>query len=114
MYSTLKIGWLAVAAVLLLALATPTRAAVRPDDRAGVRGVGVAAATAATRPDDRPGIRGSGSGTALGGSHAAPESGTGFDWTSAGAGAGAAGVVVLLLAGALTLRKGLRREEASV
>jgi hypothetical protein len=50
---------LALVAVAMLAPAVAT-AGVRPDDRAGIRGIGatVSAASAAVRPDDRAGIRG--------------------------------------------------------
>src|SRR6266511_3652380 len=52
-----RIGALALVVVASLAFALPAVAAVRPDDRSGLRGVGVASASQ-VRPDDRPGFRG--------------------------------------------------------
>ena len=43
--------------VVALALASSAFAAARPDDRAGIRGVGVASGSASVRPDDRSGFR---------------------------------------------------------
>jgi hypothetical protein len=115
MYATIRAGSLALMVFALLALAGPTGAAIRPDDRAGVRGLARPVPTTQMRPDDRPGFRGIApdSSTELANGHALRGTASGFDWTSAGAGAGAATAVVLVLAGALTVRRGHRRVEAS-
>ncbi len=142
-----RIGALALVVVASLAFALPAVAAVRPDDRSGLRGVGVASASQ-VRPDDRPGFRGlsvtnvptsvrsddradfRGIGVsdsaALRPDDRAGFRGTdlltiaptvanlhpdnGFDWPAAGAGAGSATALMLLLTGAaLILRRNYRR-----
>jgi hypothetical protein len=133
----MKVATLGGALVASLALAVPAPAAIRPDDRSGVRGVPTLSATvgvrpddragfrgavgtsplASVRPDDRPGFRGIArmpGTTALGGNRSVAGADSGFDWTAAGAGAGIATTVVLLLAWALTLRRNHQRAEASV
>jgi hypothetical protein len=111
-----------------LALAVPALGATRPDDRPGLRGPGGTALTESLRPDDRPGIRGVGvvAATVLrpddrpgvrgieAAAVAAPTSvlvtAEGFDWSAAGAGAGGAtGLIALLGAAALTVRRSHRR-----
>jgi hypothetical protein len=135
-HSPMKVVTLGCALVASLALAVQSPAAIRPDDRSGVRGVAAASATvgvrpdyragfrgtvvasplASVRPDDRAGLRGvvrEPYAIALGGQRSVPGTDGGFDWTAAGAGAGTAMTVVLLLAWALTLRRSHRRAEAS-
>jgi hypothetical protein len=120
-----------------LPLAELTSSAARSDVRAGVNGVGIAAAP--RRPDDRAGFRGIDP-PAVAPTIAHPHPGasprpddragplrepsvvassaqpsllgtdTGFDWVAAGAGAGSAtGLILLLTAAALTLRRNHRR-----
>jgi hypothetical protein len=137
MNSTKKAATLGCALVALLAPAAPAQAAIRPDDRSGMRGVPAAPAAVDVRPDDRAGFRGAAVVTsplasmrpddragfrgivrnpytiALSGHRPVPGTDSGFDWTAAGAGAGTATTVVLLLALALTLRRSHRRAEAS-
>lgn len=60
MYSKMKIGAAALAALAFLALAVPALAGIRPDDRSGIRGAGQGTAAVNVRPDDRPGLRGVG------------------------------------------------------
>ena len=106
------VGALAVLAVASLLLALTASAAVRPDDRAGVRGAGSPLAPATVRPDDRPGIRGAGV-EARAVFVAGPQAGRpadGFDWNAAGAGAGVATAVVLLLGWPLIMRRTQRAD----
>jgi hypothetical protein len=92
------------------ATSSPTQ--VRPDDRAGVRGVGSTGLVGSVRPDDRAGIRGTG-----GTSYAAPVATSRaevasdrFDWSSAGVGAaGAFALTMLLTGGVFSLRRIHRR-----
>jgi hypothetical protein len=96
------------------ATSSPTQ--VRPDDRAGVRGVGRTGLAGSVRPDDRAGIRGSG-----GTNYAAPVATSRaevasdrFDWSSAGAGAaGALALAMLLTGGVLSVRRIQRRPGAA-
>jgi hypothetical protein len=105
-------------------------APVRPDDRSGVRGVSVAnvpasvraddradlpaigsTQSAAFRPDDRAGFRGTYLRTAAP-TVASLQSDNGFDWSAAGAGAGSATALMLLVFGAaLILRRNSRRAD---
>lgn len=114
------------------ALVTPNALAQRPDDRAGMLGVGAAVVSSSTRPDDRAGVRGPGSvgslrsavrpddlaGTRGPGSIpavlvASSSSGDGFDWSDAGVGAvGAVGLALLLLGGLQLAARG-RRDHAA-
>jgi hypothetical protein len=56
--STMRSVGVAISVTLtVLAVALPASAAVRPDDRAGVRGVGATPAKTHFRPDDRAGVR---------------------------------------------------------
>jgi hypothetical protein len=60
-YSTIRrVGAPALAVMVSLAFALPAVGATRPDDRAGLRGVGAASEPGPVRPDDRPGLRGVG------------------------------------------------------
>lgn len=110
------VGALAVLVIASLTFALTASAAVRPDDRAGVRGAGSALAAVTLRPDDRAGIRGAGSDVrAI--SVAGPQAGgpaDGFDWSAAGAGAGVATAVVLLLSWALIVRRNQRGADVPV
>jgi hypothetical protein len=110
--TTRRLGVLALSVLASLVLALPAWAAVRPDDRAGLHGVGVSPAPAQTRPDDRPGFRGAGRQaglTSFSSNHAVPGTESGFDWAAAGAGAGTATALVLLLTWSLTFRRNQRR-----
>src|SRR3954454_22468210 len=73
---------------------------VRPDDRAGLRGVGDVVVSV-SRPDDRAGVRGPGSVPA----HSAVAATTnGFDWVDAlVGGAGGIATALLVMGGALLL-----------
>src|SRR6266511_987168 len=108
-YSTMRrIGAPALVVVASLAFALPAVAAVRPDDRSGLRGVGVASASPVP-PDDRAGFRGTDLLT-LAPTVATLHPDNGFDWAAAGAGAGSATALMLLLTGAaLILRRNYRR-----
>jgi hypothetical protein len=131
------VGTLGFIVLALLAFTVPAGGAVRPDDRAGLRGVPAAAAVAVVRPDDRAGFRGGGvtslstsvrpddrAGTrgvvdepetvAVGTDNSVRRTESGFDWAAALAGAGAAIGVLLLLASALTLRRNHRRAKVPV
>jgi hypothetical protein len=101
-------GTLAVfASALAVALVLTVSAvgATRPDDRAGLRGPGSAAATqpavgdpgSAARPDNRAGMLGTGSVIAT--DSAATSSR--FDWTDAGIGAGTTAAALMLIGVAL-------------
>ena len=115
------------------ALLVPTALAQRPDDRAGMLGVGAAAATTSvTRPDDRAESRGPGAlapqlGTAtrpddrggLRGPGAVPigvmtPATDGFDWVDAGVGAVGAFGLALILFGMLALTTRTRRSHVAV
>jgi hypothetical protein len=134
-YSTMKVGALGLVVVALLAFAVPALAGIRPDDRSGLRGDTAATGAAGVRPDDRAGFRGvvvSSPSTsvrpddragsrgivpetqriAFGGRHFVPGTERGFDWVAAGAGAGTATAMVLLVGWALMLRRNHRRAEA--
>ena len=99
--------------------------AVRPDDRAGTRGVeptaapavvssdyqeilrlmradGLSSSTVSTRPDDKAGIHGPG---IVKTSEPVSASGSSFDWTDAGIGAGTALGVALVLMSAFLISK---------
>jgi len=57
-YSTMRrVGAPMTVILTSLALALPAVAGVRPDDRAGLRGIGATPAPAYVHPDDRPGLR---------------------------------------------------------
>lgn len=93
-----------------LVFAAPGVSGVRPDDRSGVRGIGSPVPSAQARPDDRAGYRGidlltpaQSSATSV-----VSRTGDGFDWGAAGAGAGSAAGVVLLLMGATLTRRRIR------
>ncbi len=126
-----RVGTLALMLVASLALALPALASVRleansglrgvtagsasaqvrPDDRSGVRSIGVTE-LAATRPDDRSGFRGTDLVT-FAPTVANLDPDNSFDWTAAGAGAGGATALMLFLAGAaLILRRNYGRESA--
>jgi hypothetical protein len=126
-----RIGALSVLLVASLALAVPAlaivrldepsglsgvsagsvSAQVRPDDRSGVRGIDLTD-LAAPRPDDRSGFRGTDSLT-VAPTIASLHTDNGFHWAAAGAGAGGATAVMLLLAGAaLILRRNYGRTGA--
>ena len=91
----------------------------RPDDRAGFRGIDPPAVAptiadphpgASPRPDDRAGPRREPSVVASSAQPSLFGTDTGFDWVAAGAGAGSAtGLILLLTAAALTLRRNHRR-----
>jgi hypothetical protein len=84
--------------------------AERPDDRAGMLGVGaVTAKPIATRPDDRAGIRGPGSVPTV----LVASSGDAFDWGDAGIGAVGAFGLALLLFGAMQLATRAERGHAT-
>lgn len=104
-----KVGALALVAVASLAFALPASAGIRPDDRSGPRGRSVTDVTASVRPDDRAGFRGTYLRTAAP-AVANLRSDNGFDWSAAGAGAGSATALMLLVFGAaLILRRNYRR-----
>jgi hypothetical protein len=100
---------------------------LRPDDRAGVRGIGAAPVTssAAVRPDDRGGLRGVDPAiVAAIGTHQQPgvsapqtsalETVNGFDWVAAAAGAGSAvGLIALITAAAFAIRRSYRSAQAN-
>ena len=100
-----KLTVLAAAVVASLVFTFSAFAATRPDDRAGVRGVGAAVATyggdpgVGARPDNRAGMLGIGSTE----SSSTSATSSGFDWAAAGIGAGATGAFVVLVAGAAML-----------
>ena len=133
-HSTAKVGLGGLLMVCLLAPAAPALGSLRPDDRAGIRGAGPAAAAAQLRPDDRSGPRGAGPAAPEQDARVAavarpddragirgivseaptvaadfpqppPVAADGFDWTAAGAGAGTATAVLLFLGGLLALRR---------
>ena len=129
-----RIGAPALVVVASLAFALPAPGAVRPDDRAGPRGLGAGSASAAVRPDDRSGVRGVSvtnvtasvrpdafrpdDRAGFRGAYvrtvaptvASLNADDGFDWSAAGAGAASATALILLLtAAALTLRRNYRR-----
>jgi hypothetical protein len=131
-YSTMKLGALGLAVVASLGFVAPGPASVRPEDRAGLRGVGAASVSAQVRPDDRSGLRGvdvtsptasvrpddragfrgplGAQSTIASGAQPAVSAAEGsFDWAAAGAGAGTATAVMLVLTGALMLRRNHRR-----
>jgi hypothetical protein len=106
--------------------------AVRPDDRAGIRGVEptvapavvssdyqeilrhiradeVASSTVSTRPDDKAGLHGPGIVTAP---ELVSSSGNSFDWKDAGIGAGSALGVALVLMSAFVISKRRQSELA--
>lgn len=115
------------------ALVTPNALAQRPDDRAGMLGVGATAVTSGSarpddragargpgalvvsqsgvRPDDLAGIRGPGSIPAV--FVASGSSRDGFDWSDAGVGAAGALGLALLLLGGLQLAARGRRDHAA-
>jgi hypothetical protein len=87
---------------------TDAPASVRPDDRAGFRGI-AGAESSALRPDDRAGYRRADLPT-VAPTVASLHPNNGFDWAAAGAGAGGATVLMLLLIGAaLILRRNYGR-----
>jgi hypothetical protein len=100
----------ALADPLLRAYEQPTPANVRPDDRAGVLGPGVAPQSAvqhSVRPDDRAGIRGLVTQSrVLRVLHPGVATSGSFDWNDALIGAGVAiGALALLLFTAVALRR---------
>lgn len=99
-----------VAAVAGAAAGLASAASVRPDDRSGIRGVGVQVAGHALRPDDRPGIRGVVDQTRVT-RVVAPlaRTSSSFHWDDALIGAGVAfGVAVLLVLTVLGVRRQVR------
>ncbi len=132
-YSTMRrVGAPALVVMASLAFAVPVPAAVRPDDRAGLRAVGAESAPIQVRPDDRSGFRGVGVTAVLASARPDDRAGfrgtdqvtassavaqplvmridNGFDWGAAGAGAaGATGLLLLLTGAALMLRRTHRR-----
>ena len=80
-------------------------AAVRPDDRAGVRGIETRTyqASASVRPDDRAGLRGIGGTTSTGPSASASSSSN--DWNKAFVAAGGLFALLLLVGIAVVLGK---------
>jgi hypothetical protein len=81
------------------ATSSPTQ--VRPDDLGGVRGAGSTGLAVSVRPDDRAGVRGTG-----GRKYAAPVATSPaevasdpFDWSSAGVGAAGAFALTMILTG---------------
>jgi hypothetical protein len=103
---TIKLTVLATAVAASLVFTISAFAAIRPDDRAGVRGPGAAVATQvesngpglAPRPDNRAGVLGTGFEEST-----SAATSSGFDWTAAGIGAAATGAFVILVAAAAML-----------
>jgi hypothetical protein len=112
---TIKLTVLATAVAASLVFTISAFAAIRPDDRAGVRGPGAAVATQvesngpglAPRPDNRAGVLGIGSEEST-----SAATSSGFDWTAAGIGAGATGAFVILVAAAAAMLAMPRRQRA--
>jgi hypothetical protein len=92
-------------------------AGMRPDDRAGIRGVdspllaSASGATTAARPDDRAGIHGIGTPEATA-SAVTVGGASRFDWNDAGIGAGSM-LGIVLVGGALVLLRSRLRAPAS-
>ena len=100
---------LTIAVAVLLA---PAALAERPDDRAGMLGVGATAATQPTftHPDNLSGLRGPGAFPAV----AAAEPQSAFDWSDAGIGAIAAFALALAgLGGARAFSRERHRHAAA-
>ena len=103
-----------VAAALFVAVLVTGSAlatAVRPDDRAGLRGIAPAVrlepSVSAVRPDDRAGLRLIASAVRPEAAVSAPNSG--FQWGDAGVGAGTAAAILLLAGcGFAVARRGVR------
>jgi len=96
---------LVAGALLAAALLAPAAIGQRPDDRSGAIGVGSVATpavqpsqSAAVRPDDRPGVRAPGPGHVV--ASTVLVSNDGFDWDDAGLGV-AGGLGLALVAGGL-------------
>jgi hypothetical protein len=110
-----RLGTLTLAA-LLSGLGTGTvtaNGAVRPDDRAGIRGPSsTLRASGQVRPDDRGGTRGAGSTQGVTPAAPALATGSGFDWLDAGIGAGGTLILAGLAGTAVTIRQQNRRREA--
>ncbi len=107
-----RVGTLALMLVASLALALPALASVRLEANSGLRGVTAGSASAQVRPDDRSGFRGTDLVT-FAPTVANLDPDDSFDWTAAGAGAGGATALMLVLAGAaLILRRNYGRESA--
>jgi hypothetical protein len=83
------------------------RSVLRPDDRAGVRGVPNPPVyiDRAVRPDDRPGVRGIATWSHVLGASASLPVDSGFDWTAAGIGAAGALALCCIAATAAATRR---------
>ena len=129
-----RIGHISILVGVAAALFAPTALADRPDDRAGMLGVGGTVPAGSTRPDDRAGVRGPGAHAPITaasaasvrpddragarGPGAAPtviltQADAGFDWADAGIGAVGAFGLALALFGALQVAWRTRRSHAA-
>jgi hypothetical protein len=78
---------------------------LRPDDRAGVRGVPKPPIDRVVRPDDRPGLRSSATPSHVLSASASLPAESGFDWTAAGIGAAGALALCCIAATAVVTRR---------